>query len=145
MEQEVSVINAENFSKIKKLLLSKDEGSKNVGLAIIEQSALNDSPVYSLCLIKETFPEVFHNGITIFDLVDKTPNVSKFLKDNFNNATSIDDISFQAIFEFAKGRSSKEEAEFMLSLASRDFGKLIEKYNFPFKEFAEVKLVLKDF
>lgn len=134
-----SVVTEANYSELKAMLTSNDEASVNMGLIVLEQSNFEESQVYIVCLLKETFELVFKNNPSKFEKECPTlhEQVTKVLSDH---ATNISSLSFRKVYEMAIARKKGEELSFMLTIFKEELMKLLGDFGFSFLEYLDIEL-----
>jgi len=136
---ERSVVSCDNYAEIKNMLLSNDEGAKNVALTIMEQSDYKQSEIYILCLLKEAYSDVFGtHGATKFEesCPDLYQNIVNSISDKGED--NISTLSFKVCFDIAMARNNKTEIDFMLGLFTTELTALLKEYGFEFLEYVDV-------
>lgn len=140
-----SVVSKENYAEVKKMLLSKDEGSVQLGLSIMEQAEYEKSEVFILAMMKETFDEIYgKNGPytkfkdTYTELYDKV--VSRLSDED----TDIANLSHRKIYELAIRNKSREQVEFLLEVFNQELKKLLVQYGFTFLEYLDLSVKPKE-
>ena len=131
-----SIVSSDNYMEIKNMLISNDDGSRNVALNILEQSDFEKSKLYVLCILKESYDKIgqdfkSESYRTLFD------NVKETLKDS---ATDISSLTFRKIYEIAVERDNKDEIAFMLSIFKDELLGLLKDYGFSFLEYLDIEI-----
>ena len=136
-----SVVSSENYAEVKTMMLSNDEGSRNLALTIMEQSDYKESEIFILCLLKETFSSIYGDHGPYRDFQEKYPvlynNIHTRLKES---ATEISTLSFRRVYELATQRGNKEEISFMLQLFKEELFTLLGEYGFTFLDFLDIEI-----
>jgi len=137
-----TVVSAENYAELKKMMLSNDDASKNMGMTILEQSEFDSSQIFILCMLKETFSEVFKNDSGKFEsqfpVLHK--KVSDLLKDE---GTEISTLSFRKVYEVAQKRNNENEISFLLNVFKDELITLLLDYGFSFLEYLDITITPK--
>jgi hypothetical protein len=134
---ERTVVSIENYDELKNMLLSNDEASQKMALTILEQSNFESSQVYILCLLKETFSEVFKNDAS--KLEKDYENLHKSLADILKeDDTEISTLSFRKIYELSVDRKIEEEMTFLLDIFKEELVTLLKDYGFSFLEYLDI-------
>lgn len=137
--EERSVINSENYSELVQMLKSNDEGSVKMALTILEQSNFDDSKIYILCAIKETFDKVFKNAeIFSKEYPSLHKNITQDLVDN--RFIDVATLSFKRIYELAVSRGKVEEVNFMLNIFKNELVRLLTDYGFSFLDYLDIEI-----
>jgi hypothetical protein len=131
-----SIISKENFDELKDMLLCNDEASVNLALIILEQSHYEQSEIYIMCLLKDTFSKAFGS---LSSFKEKTP----ILAQNIIDSLDIDDVditrlSAKCIYDKATKRNIQEELEFILELLKNDLVNLLDNMGYDFINFTDV-------
>lgn len=137
---EKSILSADNYEELLKLLTCNDEGSITMALTILEQSDYEKSEVYILCIMKNVYDDLF-KGSKSSKLESDYPvlftNINTRLRDQ---ATDVSTLSFRKIFEITRERNITEELIFMLDVFRDDLKILLEEFGFEFVKDLEVVL-----
>lgn len=140
--QERAVLSADNYAEVVSMLKSNDDASVQMALTIMEQANFEDSQVYILCALKETFDKVFKNTEKFekeYPVLHKSVT-EKLLETESQLAT----LSFKRIFELATARKNKEEVEFMLRIFKDELVRLLTDYGFSFLEYLDIEIKPKN-
>jgi hypothetical protein len=133
-----SVVDNNNYGKIKEMLLSTDEASRNVGLTILEEADYSESEVYVLCIVKDCFREAFGSVSSFKEL---TPTLfEKITKSITVENNDITNLSFKSIFDKAMERGKETEIEFILNIFRDELVELLREFNYTFMDFMELTL-----
>tara|TARA_R110002074_G_scaffold114748_2_gene245312 strand:- start:11481 stop:11882 length:402 start_codon:yes stop_codon:yes gene_type:complete len=128
----LTIINEENFYKIKDLLYSKDKPSQKVALSILEECDLKQSRMYVLLLIKNL--NLSHN---IYSIKDDYPNLTSIIYTKNNKL--ICSFSFENLYNICK---TKEEKDFVLSQFKEELESFLSEYGYSF--FKKCDLIIKN-
>jgi len=139
---ERSIVSPDNYAELIMMLKSNDEASSNMALTIMEQSDFDKSTVYILCILKETYKEVFEGNKARFEEIypELHRNVTHKLSEE---ATNVATLSFRKVYEIAVARDIKEELEFMINAFSEELKKHLLDYGFDFLHYFDIKVIPK--
>ena len=137
-----TVISAANYVELKNMILSNDDASKNMAMTILEQSEFDSSQVYIMCMLKETFNEVFKNDSSKLeeDFPELHKKVTELLKEK---DTEISTLSFKKVYEVAQTRNNKEEINFLLDVFKEELVGLLVDYGFSFLDYLDITITPK--
>jgi len=137
-----TVISAANYVELKNMMLSNDDASKNMAMTILEQSEFDSSQVYIMCMLKETFNEVFKNDSSKLeeDFPELHLKVTELLKEK---DTEISTLSFKKVYEVAQTRNNKEEINFLLDVFKEELVGLLVDYGFSFLDYLDITITPK--
>lgn len=139
---ERSVVSADNYHELKNMILSNDEASKTLALAILEQSDYEASEIYILCLMKETQKSLFNSGKTF---KDDFPDLYNRVADRLlEEATEISTLSFRKVYEIGVKRNKQDEIAFLVNIFSEEVKNLLKDYGFSFLDYFDLKLTPKE-
>jgi hypothetical protein len=137
-----SIVSPDNYAELKNMMLSNDDASKNMALTILEQSNFEISQVYILCLLKETFSDVFKNDKS--KLEKEYPNLHKELTNALKDADSeITTLSFKKLYELSMSRKVEKEMNFLLNIFKEELIGLLKDYGFSFLEYLDITITPK--
>jgi len=137
-----TVVSAENYVELKSMMLSNDKASKNMALTILEQSEFEKSQVYIMCMLKETFSDVFKNDSLEFE--KEYPQLHKAVAEKLKDEdTEISSLSFRKIYEITQKRKNEEELEFLLNIFKEELISLLVDYGFSFLDYLDITITPK--
>ena len=137
-----TVVSPDNYAELKNMMLSNDDASKKMALTILEQSNFETSQVYILCLLKETFSDLFKNDTS--KLESEYPELHKGLTEALkDDDTEISTLSFRKIYELAATRKTEAEMNFLLEIFKEELIGLLKDYGFSFLEYLDITITPK--
>lgn len=127
-------IGPDNYYSVKNMLLSNDEATINVAVSLMETVEYEESELYLLMLLKESFDIVFKNELK---LKEKAPELYKNLEQS-KNVMDMTHISLKEIYNIAT-TSNNEVAQLFILDAIRDtLVEMLRELKYDFVDFTEL-------
>lgn len=136
------VVNRENYSSIREMILSEDSGSHTVAMSILAASNFEKSRIQILYLIKEGIEKVYEGKDIAKEFANDYPELYDNVFESIGKDLDFTTLSSKNIFETI-GSKDKEEMDFFLEVTSLEISDLLVAYNFPFMDYLDFKVTRK--
>jgi hypothetical protein len=136
MQEEIKLLNQDNYANVLAMLTSNDSGSIRVGYSVLENVDFEESQIFIFCMLNQVNEKVSGFSNT---LKEEAPILLEKLNE-YGRAIGTDEItlSFRKIYEAAVKRDKKSELLFLINLFSDKLKDVLIEYGFNFMEYFDI-------